>query len=337
MTSVMTDSVGTARTATVELLRSALDRLDPHMRHVCGYHLGFWDTDGTPSTPGGKGVRPELVLLGTAAAGRDPLEAVPAAVAVELVHNFSLVHDDVMDGDELRRHRTTVWAAFGLSTAILAGDAMLALAGEILGAAPSPTVGYAVQALTATTRRLIAGQTADLALETRPDVTVAECLRMEADKTGALLACSCSIGPMLTDAPASSAAALAEFGERVGLAFQLDDDLLGIWGAPEHTGKPVLSDLRSRKKSAPVVAALTSGTTAGDALQALYRQEAPLDEDELYKAAALVEEAGGRTWAEHRAAAELDAALGILADAFAGDERAIPLSDMAVRLAGRDR
>lgn len=337
MTSVVTDSVSIARTATGEALRSSIERLDPRMRLVCGYHLGFWDTDGTPASASGKGIRPELVLLGTAATGRDPLAAVPAAAAVELVHNFSLVHDDVMDGDELRRHRPTVWAAFGLSTAILAGDAMLALAVEILGEAPSPTVGYAVQALTATTRRLIAGQTADLAFESRHDVTVAECLRMEADKTGALLACSCSIGAMLTDAPARSVAALAEFGERVGLAFQLDDDLLGIWGAPERTGKPILSDLRSRKKSAPIVAALTSGTSAGDALKALYRREAPMDEDELAKAATLVEEAGGRVWAEHRAAAELGAALAVLASAFAADERAAPLSAMATRLAGRDR
>lgn len=336
MTTVVTDSIGTARTATAQALHAAIDRLDDRMRHVCGYHLGFWDTNGQPTSPVGKGVRPELVLLSTAAADRDPLDAVPAAVAVELVHNFSLVHDDVMDGDERRRHRPTVWAAFGLSTAILAGDAMLALAGEVLAEAPSPTVGYAVQALTATTRRLIAGQTADLIFETCENVTVDECLRMETDKTGALLACACSIGPMLTDAPAACVGALAEFGERVGVAFQLDDDLLGIWGTPERTGKPVLSDLRSRKKSAPVVAALASGTAAGTALQALYRQPAPLDEDELAKAATLVEEAGGRAWAERRVTTELEAALRIVTDAFPDAERAAPLSALATRLAGRD-
>lgn len=337
MTSVVTDSISTAWAATQETLRAAVDRLDPRMRHICGYHLGFWDTTGEPTAPSGKGIRPELVLLSTAAAERDPLCAVPAAVAVELVHNFSLVHDDVMDGDERRRHRPTVWAAFGISTAILAGDAMLALAGEVLGEAPSPTVGYAVQALTATTRRLIAGQVADLEFESRDDVTPDECLRMEVDKTGALLACACSIGPMLADAPTDCVRALVEFGERVGLAFQLDDDLLGIWGAPERTGKPVLSDLRSRKKSAPIVAALASGTTAGAALQALYRQETPLEEDELAKAATLVEEAGGRSWAEHRAADELSAALAVLDTAFPDPGRAGPLAALATRLAGRDR
>ncbi|MGN6753380.1 MAG: polyprenyl synthetase family protein [Intrasporangium sp.] len=336
MTSVLTDNLSLARATTHDALRSSIERLDPETRHVCGYHLGFWDRDATPTRLPGKGIRPELVLLTTGAAGRDPLTVIPAAVAVELVHNFSLVHDDVMDGDERRRHRPTVWATFGLSAAILAGDAMLALAGEVLAEAPSPTVGFAVQALAATTRRLIAGQAADLAFESREDVTPEECLRMEADKTGALLACSCSIGPMLADAPARYAAALAEFGERVGLAFQLDDDLLGIWGAPERTGKPVLSDLRSRKKTAPVVAALASDTTAGAALRALYRREASLDEDELAKAATLVEEAGGRRWAEHRAAAELDIALGVLADVFPDARRAAPLSAMATRLAGRD-
>lgn len=336
MTELLTDPVALSR-ATHDLLRASLTRLDPHMRHVCGYHLGYWDAAGAPTSLQGKGVRPELVMLSTLATHRDPVAAMPAAAAVELVHNFSLVHDDVMDGDEQRRHRPTVWSLFGLPTAILAGDAMLALAGEVLAAAPSPTVGYAVQALTATTRRLIAGQTTDLLLEDQTAVSIDECLRMEADKTGALLACACSIGPMLTDAPSRLVSALAEFGEHVGIAFQLDDDLLGIWGTPERTGKPVLSDLRSRKKSAPVVAALTSGTPAGAALGALYEQPTPLDEAQLAKAATLVEAAGGRAWATRRAAEELDRALAVLHGAFPDPADSAPLAALAGRLAGRDR
>jgi geranylgeranyl diphosphate synthase type I len=336
MTEIMTDPADLAR-ATQDLLRAYLTRLDPQMRHVCGYHLGYWDAEGSPTLLSGKGIRPELVLLSTMASHRDPMAAVPAAAAVELVHNFSLVHDDVMDGDVQRRHRPTVWALYGLPTAILAGDVMLALAGEVLAAAPSPTVGYALRALTATTRRLITGQTTDLLLEQRSDVSIEQCLRMEADKTGALIACSSSIGPILTDAPSRLVGALAEFGEHVGLAFQLDDDLLGIWGTPERTGKPVLSDLRSRKKSAPVVAALTSGTPAGAALRALYERPTALDEAQLGEAASLVEAAGGREWARRRAAWELDEALEVLHDAFPDPAASAPLAALAGRLAGRDR
>jgi geranylgeranyl diphosphate synthase type I len=336
MTEILTDPAALSR-ATHDLLLASLTRLDPQMRHVCGYHLGYWDADGSPTAMHGKGIRSQLVVLSTLAAHRDPMASLPAAAAVELVHNFSLVHDDVMDGDEQRRHRATVWSLFGLPMALLAGDVMLALAGEVLAAAPSPTVGYAIQALNATTRRLIAGQTTDLLLEHQTDVSIEQCLRMEADKTGALLACACSIGPMLTDAPSRLVGALAEFGEHVGVAFQLDDDLLGIWGTPERTGKPVLSDLRSRKKSAPVVAALTSNTRAGAALGALYEQPAPLDEAQLAEAATLVEAAGGRDWARRRAAEELDRALAVLHSAFPDPADSAPLAGLAARLAGRDR
>ncbi|HEY3535622.1 MAG TPA: polyprenyl synthetase family protein [Pedococcus sp.] len=336
MTAVATDALALARSEVRSGLRHCLDRLDPRMRLVCGYHLGLWDAEGRPTEGGGKGVRPELVLLTTRAVGADPCTAVPAAVAVELVHNFSLVHDDVMDGDTRRRHQPTVWSVFGVSTAILAGDALLGLAEEVLAGARSPNVGVAVRALSATARRLIAGQVADLAFEERHDVDLAECLRMEADKTGALLACACSLGPVLADAPAALATALADFGERVGVAFQLQDDLLGVWGEPAVTGKPVLSDLRARKKSAPVVAALTSGTTAGVRLGRLYAQPGALSEEDLVEAASLVEAAGGRDWALHRATEELDAALGVLAESVPDPTLADPLRDLAHRLAGRD-
>lgn len=335
MTDLCLDTMAQARALTHSRMREAVDRLDPQLRHVCGYHLGWWDLDGQPCRGGGKGLRPELVLLTTRAAGADPKRAVGAAAAVELVHNFSLVHDDVMDQDDYRRHRLTVWSAFGVSTALLVGDAMLALAGEVLAEAASPTVAYAVRALNATTRRLIVGQSADLAFERSDEIGLEECLRMEADKTGALLACACSIGPLLTDAPTSVAAGLADFGEQVGLAFQLVDDLLGIWGSPERTGKPVLSDLRARKKSAPVVAALRSGTDAGGELQRLYASASPLTEPELVDAARLVDVAGGRRWAEERAAAAVASALEALAAVPMLDQDRTALHQWADQLCGR--
>ena len=283
-------------------LRAAVDTLPESMRRIAGYHFGWFDERGAPAdAPAGKAVRPALVLLSAQAVGGDPTVAVPAAVAVELVHNFSLLHDDVMDGDTTRRHRPTAWSVFGTSPAILAGDALLTLAVDVLAASPHPAAPEAIRVLSAAVLDLLDGQSADLAFEQRSDVDLAECLRMARGKTGALLGCSCALGGLLAGAQPAQVAALREVGAQVGLAFQLVDDLLGIWGDPAVTGKPVHSDLVNRKKSLPVVAALTSGTPAGRELAALYHRSRPLTGPELAHAARLVERAGGRGWCQRRA------------------------------------
>jgi geranylgeranyl diphosphate synthase type I len=318
-------------------LRSALDRLNPGVRHLCGYHLGFWDEQGEPDRPRGKGVRGVLALLSAQAAGSPVEVGLPAAAAVELVHNFSLLHDDLMDGDRTRRHRPTVWAVFGSGQAILAGDALLGLADEVLAEAPSANRSWAIRCLAASTRRLIAGQLADLAFETRRDVTLSECLQMAADKTAALLSCAASIGAVLANTPADLTLRLAQFGEHLGVGYQLIDDILGIWGSPEATGKPVLSDLRAKKKSLPVVAALTSSTAAGERLAALYLTDAQLTDAQLAEAADLVQQAGGRAWAENTADAELATALELIRSDDIPFDVAEELRRLAIRLSGRDR
>ncbi len=291
--------------ATVEpALRDAVDSLPGLVRHLCGYHMGWWDTDGRPeSGASGKAVRPAMTLLSAVAAGGSRTGAVPAAVAVELVHNFSLLHDDVMDRDATRRHRPTVWAEFGSGPAILAGDAMLALALDVLAAerVPAPDGGRTPEArLAACVQELVEGQMDDLAFEHRDDVEVAECLRMAERKTGALLGAACAVGASCAGAAEPVVRGFDEFGRGVGVAFQLVDDLLGIWGDPARTGKPVRSDLRSRKKSLPVVAALRSRTPPGDELELLYTREREMTEAELERAATLVERAGARDWAAER-------------------------------------
>lgn len=304
-----------ARRLTEPAIRAGLDRLDPDTRHACGYHLGYWDADGSPLAAGGKGVRPALAVLSARAAGEGggaTRAGIVAAAACELVHNFSLLHDDLMDGDTERRHRKTVWARFGPATAILAGDAMLALANELLAEAGSPTAAAALGHLNLTTRQLVKGQAADLAFEKRAHVSLPECLQMAEDKTGALLACSASLGAMLVGAPAATTAALGDYGAHLGLAFQLIDDLLGIWGTPARTGKPVWSDLRARKKSLPVVVALASDRPAGGKLRRMYAEEALEDEAALAEMADLVERAGGRAWTEERAERESAAAVAAL-------------------------
>ncbi|MFL6051909.1 MAG: polyprenyl synthetase family protein [Actinoallomurus sp.] len=308
MTAIAPPSVVGARPLVEPVLREAVARLDPLTARVAGYHLGWSDPYGRPATPGGKALRPALAILSARAAGADVGSCLPAAAAVELVHAFSLLHDDIMDGDRTRRHRPSAWTVFGRSAAMLAGDALLVLAGELLLDQGTRGGVWAARGLAAATQRLIAGQASDLEFEGRDDVSLEECRRMSADKTGSLLACSCSIGAMVAEGPAHLVAALAAFGAQAGLAFQLADDLLGIWGVPEVTGKPVLADLRARKKSLPIVAALTSGTTAGERLAKLLARPDPLSELELDEAAWLVEDAGGRAWAEAEVEHRLDAA-----------------------------
>jgi len=321
MTATIPAGVESARDLVGPAMAAAVDRLSPDVRIVAAYHLGLTDADGRPSSrPAGKALRPALALLSARAAGAPPERGVPAAAAVEFVHNFSLLHDDIMDGDTERRHRPTAWTVYGVGAAILAGDALLALAQDLLLEGPAPQGLWASRCLSAAVQRLIAGQGADLAFERREDVTLDECRQMAGDKTAALMACACSIGAIYVGAPADLAMGLAGFGAHVGLAFQLTDDLLGIWGAPEITGKPVRSDLRTRKKSLPVVAALGSGTEAGRELGALLRQTEGLSEDDLLRAAALVDEAGGRKWAETEADAALSSAGHCLADTDMPDD-----------------
>jgi geranylgeranyl diphosphate synthase, type I len=314
MTMTMPDGVQSARDLVRPVIADAVSRLSPEIRAVASYHLGLAEADGRPSGAGsaGKALRPALALLSARAAGAEAERAVAPAAAVELVHNFSLLHDDIMDGDTERRHRPTAWTVFGVGPAILAGDALLALAQDLLLETP-PYGVWAARCLSAAVQRLIAGQGADMAFERRGDVQVAECLDMAGDKTAALMACACSIGVIYIGAPASLAMSLGGFGAHAGLAFQLADDLLGIWGAPEVTGKPVGSDLRTRKKSVPVVIALTSGTDAGGELAALLGQPDELTEDQVLRAAKLVDAAGGREQTESMAQDELAAAFSCLA------------------------
>ncbi len=243
------------------------------------------------------------------------------------MHNFSLVHDDVMDGDTERRHRPTVWAVWGTTSAILTGDALLALAQEVLLDSPSPHRAAAARLLAEATRHLVRGQVQDVAFEQRSAVTLTECLEMVSGKTGALISASAAIGAVLAGAPAEVVDALSTFGAQLGIAYQLVDDLLGIWGDPAITGKPVFSDLHSRKKTLPVTYALTHGGPAGRELArwlaepdtrrrgrqpATDRRGRQPDTDEAW-AADLVEAAGGRDWAAAEAQRRIAAATDALA------------------------
>jgi geranylgeranyl diphosphate synthase, type I len=331
---------------TRELLQPALrrfvDGLPPELRTVVAYHLGFVDREGRPAAgDGGKAIRPTLAFLSAQAVGSDAEVAMPGALAVELVHNFSLLHDDVMDRDLERRHRPTAWALFGVGQAIVTGDALLVLAQQVLLDPPSPERGRASTALTRATARMIAGQAEDLSFESRLDVSVEECIRMCAHKTGALLSYAASVGAILAGAEDAAVTALEQFGLHLGLAFQAVDDTLGIWGRPEVTGKPVAGDLRAHKKTLPVVAALAAMSEGsplaaeGEKLAQLL-SDGHLTEDQVMTAVSLVELGGGRERCMAVADRELQLAL-VSLDAVALEPAArSELAELARFVTARD-
>jgi geranylgeranyl diphosphate synthase, type I len=283
-----------------EALASVEAAVAPHygMMH---YHMGWVDENFRPQRlPTGKRLRPMLCLLACAEVGGDPATALPAAVAIEILHNFSLVHDDIEDGDETRRHRPTVWKVWGIPHATNVGDGMFALAyGALQGLArrglAAETTLTALHRFTQACLALTEGQYLDMSFEERSDVTVAEYLRMIQGKTAALVGTSLAIGALVGGAGPEPIAALQRFGEELGLAFQIQDDILGIWGDPEVTGKPAGNDLLRRKKSLPLLYALNHDRV-GEEFATLF--SASPGPGQLERALTLLEQARARPYTE---------------------------------------
>lgn len=319
-------------------LRGALATLHPDLRRAAEYHLGYVEADGTPGAGGGKGIRPALAVLAAEGVAEDPAVGVPGAVAIELVHNFSLLHDDIIDGDRERRHRPTVWALFGVGQAIIVGDALETLAHQVLVDEAGAATGARVAAdarLTRAVAEMIAGQADDMAMESEEAVTVEAGVRMAAGKTGSLLAGATALGAILAGADSATVAALDRFGAHLGLSFQAVDDILGIWGDPTVTGKPVGSDLASKKKTLPVAFAMGAASDTAAELQALFRNGG-LDEAAVRRATAVVERAGGREATEDFAARHLDAAVDALTGADLDPRAADELRLVAEYVCERD-
>lgn len=318
-------------------LRDAVHRLGEPIRTVVRYHFGWCDRYGAPAENGsGKAIRPALTLLCAEAMGVTD-RGIDAAVAVELAHNFSLLHDDVMDGDRLRRHRPTAWSVFGVPAAVRAGDALLALAVHALTAYPGAAAALSVRRLCDALLDMATGQCQDVSFERTRNVGLRECLTMASTKTAALIGCACALGASLGGIEPSRVDLLTRFGLHLGLTFQLTDDLLGIWGDPLLTGKPAWSDLRSGKKTLPVVAAMTAAGPAARRLAAGYGFGGEPTDGELAETAALIERAGGRRWAEQQADRHLRTALHWLAAADPAPAPADRLAALARLIARRDR
>lgn len=239
------------------------------------YPMGWVDAEGNPTeVTAGKRIRPLLLLMCTEAAGGDWQAALPAAAAVEILHNFSLIHDDIQDHSPLRHGRPAVWMQWGISSAINAGDALFALSYAALArlrGCVANAVALRVQAIfSQTSLELTRGQHLDMCFETQPSVTTDEYLSMIEGKSAALLAASAQIGALIGSGDDELAWHYHTFGLNLGLAFQIRDDILGIWGDPAVTGKSAATDILARKKSVPVL----YGLERSPALRKLYARSA---------------------------------------------------------------
>jgi len=270
------------------------------------YHLGWVDQNGAPAknpSAQGKALRPTLCLFACEALQGNLQRALPAAAALELIHNFSLIHDDIQDQDLERRHQPTVWGLWGIPRALLAGDMMQSLGDlEILGCSRSsvgPSITLKVsEILTESYLEMIEGQCLDLGFESRDDITADDYLQMIACKTGALIRSSLHIGALLATDDSESTDAFARFGSYLGRAYQIRDDYLGIWGDENATGKSSDNDIRRRKKSFPVVFALERAIGGSrDDLIRIYGQDS-LDDSDVERVTAILEEVGAPEYAE---------------------------------------
>ncbi|HEV7661998.1 MAG TPA: polyprenyl synthetase family protein [Chloroflexota bacterium] len=303
---------------TRDALRDSISPEADRLRALLEYHLGWRGSDlellETPA-PAGKKLRPALVLLTCeAVAGEITAPAREAAVAIELIHNFSLVHDDIQDRSELRRHRPTVWTLWGMPQGINAGDALFALAQTVIVGSGTSLAAEMARELNTTALQLAEGQFLDIDLQQgETPVTPAAYETMVTRKTGVLFATACRLGAMAGGADAARQHAYAAYGRELGIAFQEQDDLLGVWGSSSETGKPDAADIVERKRGLPAALAL-SRADAPEWLRALYGApgDADVDAESVDRVTAHFDALGLRQLVEQRVAERYQAALSYL-------------------------
>ncbi len=297
------------------------------------YHLGWVDSGlGSESGKAGKRIRPLICLLVCDAAGGNWEQAVPAAAAIELLHNFSLIHDDIEDGSRTRRGRKTVWELWGVPQAINAGDSMFSSAYAALarladrGVAAETTVD-SLRIFARACVQLTKGQHLDMRYETQASVDVEQYKQMIAGKTAALLSATSEIGAIIAGAEPEKRHDFAEFGRNVGLAFQAHDDVLGIWGDETTVGKSTVSDILTRKKTMPVV----YGLARSSALRDLYA----CPQLDVQQAVDLLEAAGARDYAVAAVDRYSEAAMAHLEKADPAEPAGDALRKLTTRLVKR--
>ena len=308
---------------------------------MMGYHMGWLDEYGEAAEgESEKRIRPTLSLLACEALGGDVKAALPAAAAVELVHNFSLIHDDIQDGNSERHNRPTVWWVWGPAQAINAGDGMHALARLALlrqtgeGMSPERTL-KAVGLLDQACLRLCEGQYLDLTYQERVDISQDAYFKMVEGKTAALISCAAELGAVMSSAEEPVERAIAQFGAKLGTAFQIRDDILDLWGQ-QDTGKPLAGDILNKKKSLPIVYAIENASgaerrTLGDVY--FKRVMEPEDIDKIIE---VLETLGAREFCQAKADALCDEAIQSLKDAGMTSQQTEGLEAVARFIVTRD-
>ncbi|MDP3064908.1 MAG: polyprenyl synthetase family protein [Chloroflexota bacterium] len=304
-------------------LRSVLAERDSPFYRMLHYQLGWVDDKGQPvHSAGGKRLRPVLCLLTCEALGADRRKALPATAALELVHNFSLIHDDIQDGSPERHHRPSVWWVWGPAQAINAGDAAHALGRLALFRLPDVGASQeqlrrALRLLDEAALRLCEGQYLDMAFQERMDVTVDAYLEMARGKTGALMSCSLALGALLSGGDEAQVEAAGRAGMALGLVYQMHDDVLDLWG--ERPGEAAGGDILTKKKSLPIVYALEKGTVKQKReLGTLYLKRV-LEPPDVARVAAILDEVGACADAQKMAERHFNEAMEHL--------RSLPLSE----------
>jgi geranylgeranyl diphosphate synthase type I len=320
-------------------LQKQVSRLDaprtkPFLEMVT-YHMG-WTGEGAGPEATGKRIRPLMVLLCTSACGADWQYALPASAAVELVHNFSLVHDDIQDNSDKRRGRPTTWVKWGAPMAINVGDALFVMSNQAMidlkANYPAEVVVKAAEILHNTCLELTRGQFLDMSYEERTDLNVEDYWPMISGKTAALLSACCHIGSVLGGADDIGQEAYRSFGNYLGLAFQVQDDILGIWGNESLTGKSAAGDLVEGKNSLPVLA----GLSAGAKFAARWKQ-GPIRQNEVEDLARLLASEGAYKTAMDAAQQMTDLALMSLREADPQGWAADALFELTDRLLKRNQ
>jgi geranylgeranyl diphosphate synthase type I len=310
-----------------------LDTINTSRFHeMLAYHMG-WIGEGAGREATGKRIRPLIFLLATASVGADWETSLPAAAAVELVHNFSLVHDDVQDNSEKRRGRPTVWTKWGVPMAINVGDALFVIANQavmdLIKTHPASTVVRAATILHDTCLDLTRGQFLDMSYEERNDLNLEDYWPMVGGKTSALLSACTHLGALLGGAGEAEQEAYRQFGYHLGLAFQVQDDILGIWGDETVTGKSAASDLVEGKNSLPVLFALGKHGEFAERWK-----QGPITVNEVKAVAVQLEDEGGRSFAEEMSKKETQIALDYLSKANprgAAGESMLELTNMLLK------
>ena len=322
-------------------LKKVIDSCPSVLGSMLRYHMGWQDEHGhSCSRESGKFIRSTLCLLSCQAVGGDTSQVMPAAAAVELIHNFSLIHDDIEDASDERHHRPTVWKLWGQSQAINAGDAMFTLA--YLALLKLKDRGIADEKVASSTKmlglaclELCEGQYLDIKYENRLDITVDDYLDMATKKTAVLVAASTSLGAYLGSEDSKLVDSFHLFGKELGLAYQIHDDILGIWGIGESTGKSI-GDISQRKKTLPVVYGLRN--SAGEVrkrLEKLYSQKS-IEGEDIMEVTKILDHLGARDYAENLAKQYHFKALAQLEAAQLDTSMQAPLKETAHFLLKRD-